>query len=377
MAPPINPFFFESPADRWAFTDREELLPALQQALAEQGRRLLLYGRRRMGKTSLIQNAARKAKAELIYVDLSTASDLTEVANKLLHAVPAPEAGLAEKALRLVRKYFHKVALEGGKWKLSADLRPEAAEANLESVLNYIDETAGLLDRPITVCFDEFQEIRTLGGDRAEWKLRGVIQPHRKVNYFFSGSDHRLLAWMTEPQSAFYKQVQTLEVGAIEPGKLAGWINERSRRGGLADANFGPEVVALAGPCTGDVVRLAKTVFELQATGKKRTVRAAFDEIALKELHNEFVGLWRPCTGVQRAVLRALAAGRPPQAADTLQEFGIRSASSAQTAIASLIDSQLLTRVHSTLVFDNPFFHRWVAANSVPETPPKQSPASP
>lgn len=365
MSTPVNPFFFESPADRWAFTDREELLPLLQQAMAEQGRRLLLYGRRRMGKTSLIQNAARKAKAELIYVDLSTASDLTEVANKLLQAVPEAETGLAEKAVKLVRKYFSKIALEGGKWKLSADLRPESAEANLESVLNYIDEHARLMDRPVTVCFDEFQDIRTLGGERAEWKLRGVIQHHRKVNYFFAGSDHRLLEWMTEPHSAFYKQVQSVEVGSIKAGKLAAWINERAQRGGLTGTEFGAEVAELAGPCTGDVVRLAKTVFEMHATGKKGTARDAFDEIALKELHNEFVALWRPCTGVQRAVLRALAAGMQPQAADTLQAFGIRSASSAQAAIASLIDSQLLTRVQDTLVFDNPFFCRWVAANAI------------
>ena len=370
MSAPINPFFFESPADRWAFTDREELLPALQSTLAEQGRRVLLYGRRRMGKTSLIQNAARKAKADLIYTDLSTASDLTEVANKLLHAVPEAETGLADKAVKLLKKHFRAVTMTGGKWKLSADLRPESSEANLESVLNYIDDYAGLVDRPVTVCFDEFQDIRTLGGPKAEWKLRGVIQPHRRVNYFFSGSDHRLLQWMTEPHAAFYKQVQTIEVGPIPAAKLASWVNERSQRGGLVGADFGAEVVALAGPCTGDVVRLAKTVFELRATGKKGSVHDAFDEIALKELHNEFVGLWRPCTSVQRAVLRALAAGLPPQAADTLHAFGIRSASSAQTAITSLTDSQLLTRVNDTLVFDNPFFNRWVAANAVSgETP--------
>lgn len=365
MSALINPFFFESPADRWAFTDREELLPLLQQAMGEQGRRLLLYGRRRMGKTSLIQNAARKARAGLIYVDLSTASDLTEAANKLLQAVPEPETGVADKAVKLVKKHFKAIAMTGGKWKLSADLRPETAEANLESVLNYIDDHAGLVDRPVSVCFDEFQDIRTLGGDKAEWKLRGIIQPHRRLNYFFSGSDHRLLPWMTEPGAAFYKQVKSVEVGPIPPEILATWVNDRSRRGGLTGADFGSEVVALAGPCTGDVVRLAKTVFELHATGKKGTVRDAFDEIALKELHNEFVGLWRPCTAVQRVVLRALAAGLAPQAADTLQQFGIRSASSAQTAITSLTDRQLLTRVGDELVFDNPFFRRWVAANSV------------
>ena len=148
MSTPINPFFFESPADRWAFTDREELLPVLQSAMVEQGRRVLLYGRRRMGKTSLVQNAARKAKADLIYVDLSTASDLTEAANKLLRAVPETETGLADKAMKLVKKHFKAIAMTGGKWTLSADLRPDTAEANLESVLNYIDDHAGLTDRP-------------------------------------------------------------------------------------------------------------------------------------------------------------------------------------------------------------------------------------
>ena len=34
-------------------------------------------------------------------------------------------------------------------------------------------------------------------------------------------------------------------------------------------------------------------------------------------------------------------------------------------AIASLTDSQLLTRTRDGLVFDNPFFSRWVAANAV------------
>ena len=37
-----NPFFFESPSDRWAFTDRETLVPRLTELMQQRGRRLLL-----------------------------------------------------------------------------------------------------------------------------------------------------------------------------------------------------------------------------------------------------------------------------------------------------------------------------------------------
>ena len=52
-----NPFFFESPSDRRAFTDRKELVETLDDFMRQRGRRLLIHGLRRMGKTSLILNA--------------------------------------------------------------------------------------------------------------------------------------------------------------------------------------------------------------------------------------------------------------------------------------------------------------------------------
>ena len=57
----VNPFSFELPADRWSFTNREELLSRIEALMKERGRRALLVGRRRMGKTSLLLRAAEKA----------------------------------------------------------------------------------------------------------------------------------------------------------------------------------------------------------------------------------------------------------------------------------------------------------------------------
>ena len=366
MSTQINPFNFESPADRWTFTDREELLPVLRQAMGERGRRLLLYGRRRMGKTTLIKNAARLAKAPFHYVDLAAAASLTEVANKLLQTVPQPGEDAAAKVLGLIRKHFKNLTFSAhGYFSLAGDFREKEAAANLDDVLNFINARAELTDEIVTICLDEFQDLRTLAGDRGEWRLRGLIQEHRNLNYVFSGSDHRLLDWMTEPNAAFYKQVQPIHVGAIDPGLLAGWIDTRAHMGGFQGAGWGKDVVALAGPCTGDVVRLAKTVFDFHAAKRgAHAVTAAFDAIALVDLRDEFVGRWHQCSPAQRGVLRAIALGKAPRAADTLAAFGIRSASTAQSAIDALFDKQILTRDADQLIFDNPFFRRWVEANA-------------
>ncbi len=364
----VNPFTFELPADRWSFTNRERLLGYVAALMGERGRRALLVGRRRMGKTSLLLRAAEKAKVRWLFCDLSAASNLNEVAKKLLRQLPAPNPKVAAALLKLLQKYAGAVTFEKHGFSLKADLRPVDEKKDLttlEEALGFINDAAALDDVLVAVGLDEFQDIRRLGGAEAEWSLRGVIQHHRYTSYFFSGSDHRLLQWMTEPQAAFYKQLDVISVGPIDPATLAKWIDERARRGGLPGATFGREVVDTAGPCTGDVVRLARAVFQYFAEdrGAPGAVAKAFDDIALHALRDEFAKHWHPLSRAQRAVLRAMAKDQPPMAAATLRQHGINSASTAATAIEALIDRQILTRENDALMFDSPFLRRWVQAN--------------
>ncbi len=363
MATVVNPFYFETPSDRWAFTDREELLPALTTLLASTGRRLLVHGRRRMGKTSLVQNAAAQARSVFLYADLSLAASLSEAAKKLLDSAPSEGTRLFKRVVDLARRHFKSVNVSAGKVSLGGEFRSDDGLRTLEHALNYLEDRAALEDRPWTICLDEFQDIRVIAGARADWQVRGIIQSHRHLNYVFSGSDHRLLAWMTEPGAAFYKQVQQMLVGPIAPAHLARWIERRARTGGLAAFPHGEEIVALAGPCTGDIVRLAKTTFDLVAAHPRvrAPVAAAFDAIALAELAAENLARWSGCSLAQRALLRALATGRAPTAAATLREFGIMSASTAQSALERLIETQVLVREPGALHFDSAYFRRWVA----------------
>jgi hypothetical protein len=369
---PINPFHYETPADRWSFFDRDELLPGLKAFFHERGRRLLLVGRRRMGKTSLATNAAREAKAVMLFADLSKAANLNEVAKTLVGQIPAQEVkGNFERVLDVAGRFSKYVSLKGKLFALEIGLVPKNATDDLtalDQVLDFINALSEETDSPFTVCLDEFQEIRTLGGDRAEWTLRGTIQHHRTLNYVFLGSDHRLLGWMTEPRAAFYKQLQVLSIGAIPPAVIAAWIDKRTGEAGVTAAKFGAAVAAAAGPCTGDVVRLAHETFAQAAAGGNVDVADAMRRIALSELGAAFVLLWRALPLTQRAILRAIAADRLPQARSTIHDYGLGGTSGASRAIEGLYERQLLTRDEvGGLVFDNPFFRLWVSANKPTE----------
>ena len=362
-----NPFYFESPSDRWSFTDREELLEELGEFLMQKGRRLLVHGLRRMGKTSLLLNAGRLSGGRFVFVDVSAATSLNEVAQKLLAAAPAEEESLLPRLARLARSYLSSISISAGGVELSGEIRPEDGRKNLESVLSYLNGRAGVEDRPWTVCLDEFQDMRILAGDRVDWQIRSLIQEHRNLNYIFAGSDNRLVQWMSGPNAAFFRQLQMMEVGAIEPGHLARWLVARAKTGGLARFPFAPEIIEKTGPRTGDVIRLAMVCFEMAASGKIREetiIPGAMNLLAFKHLAPEFSAHWRECNLVQRSVLRAISHGCPPTAIATVREFGIRSPSTAHSAVRALLDRQILARDEAAgVVFDNPFFKHWVAAN--------------
>jgi hypothetical protein len=109
--------------------------------------------------------------------------------------------------------------------------------------------------------------------------------------------------------------------------------------------------------------------FEIAAQGKTpegQVVAKAFAMLTFTQLKHEFSARWHDCTLTQRALLRALAQGFAPTAAETVRKFGLRSPSTAQYAAKALIEMQILLRdINDEIIFDNPFFKHWCKAQGV------------
>jgi uncharacterized protein len=354
------------------FTDRADEVGRVVAGMRDRGR-LLVWGPRRMGKSSLIGVAAERVEADggvVIHADLATAASLVEVADRLLSAVSAVTPW-RDRLVDWARSLAPVVTLgfdETGLPRLGVGLeaRPRGGEgerALLARVLDRVEEVAEREPSPVVLVLDEFQRLAELGGESVEWLLRNRMQENRGTAFVCAGSKEGLIRELLQPRRAFYKFFDQLHVGPMDPSHLARWIDERLAGSGVAGDGVGAALVERVGPRTQDVVQAARTLwFQAALTGRaeERSVDAAISEI----VRNDDTGLrrtWEDLTPLQQRLLRAVASGAGElHSQATRSDFDLGPSSSVTTALESLASRSILARDGSVVAFENPYFREWV-----------------
>ena len=229
-----NPFRIHGVVEDEYFTNRAEEVERIVKTLREPGAKLLVYGPRRMGKTSALARAASRIRADgghVIMADLSTASSVIDIGNRVIGAAAR---SLGRRWRDLVQGSVERLhvtvtpiptATSGIIIRsLDVRLRRAALECQRNPLGNVLDAMEGMArDRKTTIgiVLDEFQEISKFGGENAEWHLRGVIQQHQHVSYVLSGSATHLLERMTDTGRAFYGILAQRYMGPIDAARLA------------------------------------------------------------------------------------------------------------------------------------------------------------
>ncbi|MGK7311282.1 MAG: AAA family ATPase [Candidatus Longimicrobiales bacterium M2_2A_002] len=366
-----NPFRVAEHVRDAYFTDRADEVAVVRRAIADRAR-LLVTGPRRMGKSTVIGVAAEHMEAAggtVLQADLATASSLTEVSNRLLRAVAAVEPW-RDRLAEWARSLAPVVTLgydPSGLPRLSVVLesRPRGEEGErelLERVLDRVEAVASESSSPVVVVLDEFQRIAELGGEAAEWLLRRRMQENRTTGYVCAGSKESLIAEMLQPQRAFYKFFDRLELGPIDADHLARWIDSRLTGAGVEADGVGRELVERVGPRTQDIVQAARVLwFRCAQEGEAGpgSVDGAIAEIVTQDdpaLRRTFDHL----TPLQQRILRAVAAGAEQlHSTDTRERFALGAASSVATGLEALVSRAILVRTGHGVAFDNPYFREW------------------
>lgn len=221
----VNPFRYGREAD--VLVDRTDELRRVVR-VGENCGTLFLIGPRRFGKTSILKAAEGALVSSGIVVlryDAEAYENVGLLASALLTGALRKYSSALDRAEMVARKFFSalkpSLSLDAadGKVTVSMGLEPAKSRAEvplLTDVLNGIEQLAKADGRRALVVLDEFQQIVTEAGNKAEKQIRAAVQTHHHVGYVFAGSSTRMMTDMIANSArAFWHLGDQLYLGPI------------------------------------------------------------------------------------------------------------------------------------------------------------------
>lgn len=209
------------------------------------GRHTWLWARRRMGKTSLIEqvtNELRRGRPAVpsVNLDLNVVHDAQSLEERLREGVSRLGVALmpqGKKHRDSLIKVFHGFSpeLSLGALGLSLKLRaPESLASGISDLLLTLDQAAAKWNRRGVLVLDEFQQIASLTYGNTRFTLEGAIrhavERARNITYVFSGSERRLLREMFEqPDRPLYRLCEKMTLQRIEAHHYQTFFDQASQ----------------------------------------------------------------------------------------------------------------------------------------------------
>ena len=202
-----------------------------------------LWGHRRTGKTSLIEQVLQDLAGTEIAattVDLLVAHDGQDLEGRLRTAVEGVSARIApkgRKASQTLTDAFRALSPEFSVGAMGLKIRltpPGPPTRGITEMLLGLDRAAGMVGRRVVLVLDEFQQLSQLSPRTAPRSLEGAIrhavERSGNVTYLFSGSQRRLLAGMFEDEERpLYRLCRKIALDRIGEADYRAFIQEASR----------------------------------------------------------------------------------------------------------------------------------------------------
>jgi hypothetical protein len=373
-----NPFRYGALALDETFTDREVELAELKRDVLN-GQDLVIFGRRRFGKSSLVLEAAQDLIAQKVlvaYCDLMTAPTKARFAEKLAKAihedVASPLFRVREKAIAIFRglRVQPKITLDPDDGSLSfgfdATYAPADIDATIEKLLALPGELGADRGRRVALVLDEFQEIAAI--DPAYPKLmRAVFQTQPEVAHVYLGSKRHLMRRIfNDENEPFWRSAKQMELGPIATEHFAAYVVERFEETGKAIAD--PAVARLVGLTGGHpyaTQQLSYFVWEEVGEGERASVehvQRGLDRLIASE-HNHFSLVWEEASRNERLLLLALAE-EPGHvfSGEYRREHRLPAPTNVQKSLAALVRRELVAKGEDDrYAIIEPFLADWVA----------------
>ncbi len=279
-----------------------------------------IWARRRIGKTSLIEQVLRDIEPDIVAarLDLLVVHDSEELQSRLQGCVERLGARLAPERSSSTAKLARAFAalkpefsfgVMGMNLKLAAPGRPGEGIAEM---LLALDAAAASYGRRAMLVLDEFQQLANLQSGRSrslEGAIRHAVERARNITYVFAGSQKHLLASMFENEDRpLYRLCRKMTLGRIGAEDYRDFLKGagRSRWSRQIHSTTIDRILALTGRHPHYMNVLCGSLWRADSPPSKDTVDSMWARIVAEEsgLASARVARLAPS---QRALLRAIA----------------------------------------------------------------------
>ena len=368
-----NPFKYGVPVTGEYYLPRPFLIKKLT-PYAISGQKVLLYGPRRFGKTSFLQEFAThltKYSIHSIIIDLYPITSHSDFLHALTKAIKPYN-------IRSFMQFFKDTFSAIFRIRPKINLEPTHVSLdfsidsmNSDDIKTAIEDTMRMLGefhkkQKLMVLFDEFQKIAEISDNGwLEGTLRSEIQKQQDVPYLFCGSRRGLILDMFQnTQRPFYHMAIPIEFPRFND-EFIDWLKKRFTK---AHLSISKSVIKYILDITDWSPNYAQMIaFHLIANHSHKevidkTIDSTLNEICTLNTYTYMTLFDSLSSNAQRLLrLAALNPGESPFKQELLQKFQLTN-STVQAALKSLINKRILDDSTSKgkLYFDDPLFLRWI-----------------
>ncbi len=372
-----NPFYITGIIPEPYFCDREKETLWMVRTLDNKAH-ILLFSPRRMGKTQLIRHVfehpAIKNSYYTFYTDIYPTTSLHELVmflSKEIYSV------LLSKGKAVIDKFLagiHSLAGSFGYDPLTGfptfDVKLgdiHTPELTLEEIFRYLEQA----DKPCIFAIDEFQQISQYPEKNVEATLRAFIQKMNNCLFIYAGSNRHILENMfNSATKPFYNSAEQLFLNSIPKNVYTSFaITQFISQGRKISPEAAIYAYDLFEGHTYYVHNLLHNAFAYLDPDKlieEADINKTLDDM-LEDKGRTFASVMNQLNYQQKETLIAIAKEKEASGVTSVafvKKHALRSPSSVQYAISTLLDKQLLTyqdkgRTKIYSVSDR-FFGMWI-----------------
>lgn len=341
----VSPFPYDKISSGESFFGRDEEMAVLSQSV-QYSNNLLIYSKRRMGKSSLINTFFQKNKSNAIciYVDIFEITSKEDFAKSLLRGVSNATKGDLKSAIKKLTSLFKRVRVEPtiDPTTFEYSIKPIVTTLSFEEMMEDFFHTIRELSREsqVIIAIDEFQQIAAITDVKLDAIMRKEIQTRENVSYLFLGSKRHLLTSLFEYQAPLYEMATHYELQPLKFDAIRDYVTQYLK--------IDDEHLRLICDITRFETKMMQNVFHLLYLQKEESVTKERIDEAVNEIINSkdssYKIIFDTMNNNQKIALKVI--GRYKSGFFTqsvLQEFNIKK-QTLQSALDALFKRELIDK---------------------------------